>query len=325
MKTKRSNTNLCLSTLAIALLLTATAAHGQHYVSGVEGIKAATLPPPGHYWRTYGVYYSADELRDHNGDKAPLDFEVSVYALVNRYIWSSPIEILGGNYVADIIVPIVREDVKINVPGAQPQPAAPRGCFDDAPAGPPPAYDKSRTGLGDICVEPLIIAWHGERYDAAAGVGLFIPTGNYDRDEAANPGRGMWTGMGTLGGTLYLDREKTWSASILGRYEIHSKVRSDDCRKFTPGNDFHFEWGLGKTLGRFYDVGLTGYCYWQTTHDSGTGLSDTHLGRVFSAGPEVMAFFPDIGLFASLRSQWEFGARDRSQGHITSLVLTKIF
>jgi hypothetical protein len=282
------------------LVATLTAQGKTHYVNGVEGIKAGTVPPPGYYWRLYGVYYSADEYRDGNGDKAPIGFNVDVSAIVNRFIWSTPLELLGGNYVCDIIVPYVNVDLKVDASG----------------------YDKSRGGLGDICVEPLILSWHGARYDAAAGVGLYLPTGRYDENEAANPGEGMWTGMGTLGGTLYFDQEKTWSASVLSRYEKHSKVDGLD---FEPGDDFHFEWGLGKTIAKFYDVGLTGYCQWQVTENEGEQAPYTTKDRVFSAGPEVAAFFPKWMLAASLRTQWEFEARERSQGHITTLTLTKIF
>ncbi|WP_286818802.1 hypothetical protein, partial [Desulfobacter sp. UBA2225] len=43
-----------------------------HYVSGVEGIKCSTLPPPGIYYKLYNALYTSDELRDKNGDKVPL-------------------------------------------------------------------------------------------------------------------------------------------------------------------------------------------------------------------------------------------------------------
>lgn len=183
-------------------------------------------------------------------------------------------------------------------------------------------YGERRNGLGDICVEPFLLAWHGARYDAAAGVGLYMPTGRYDEQEAANPGKGMWTGMGTLGGTLYFDDAKTWSASLLSRYEVHSKIEGLD---YEPGDDFHFEWGLGKTIAKYYDVGLAGYCQWQTTENKGDQIPYSDKNRVFAAGPEVVAFIPQIMLFASLRSEWEFGAENNSQGNITSITLTKIF
>lgn len=297
-------------TMALAVMLVSLGYAEEHYVNGVEGIKAATLPPPGYYWRVYGVMYTADKLADSDGnttrvptadgERVDMDFDLGVYALVNRFIWSSPIEMLGGNYVCDVIVPVLQVDLKME----------------------PIGYDKDRAGLGDICVEPFVIAWHGRRYDAAAGVAAYLPTGSYEAEEAANPGKGMWTGMLTLGGTLYLDEEKTWSASILGRYEKHSKI---DDKDYTPGDDFHFEWGIGKTLAKVWDVGVAGYAQWQVTENEGAEAPYTNRNRVFAIGPEVIYFAQPIGLFASLRSEWEFGARDRPEGHITTLTLTKMF
>ncbi|MCA1809548.1 MAG: transporter [Kiritimatiellia bacterium] len=270
-----------------------------HYVSGVEGIKAATLPPPGLYGRLYGVYYHADTLRDDAGDKQDIGFDVKVFALVPRLIWISQMEVLGGNYFADVVVPIIKTDLSIDAAG----------------------IDDNKTGLGDICIEPLGISWHGARYDASVAAGGYVPSGSYDQNNAASPGKDMWTAMFTAGATVYADDERTLSASILSRYEIHSEKRDED---YTPGNDFHFEWGLGKTINRTIDVGLAGYCYWQLTNDRGDD-SDSSKSRVFAVGPEISVFFPSQLMFLSARALWEFEARNQSEGMIGVLTLTKGF
>jgi len=94
-------------TAAIVMMGSAALAGSGHYVSGAEGIKGATLPPEGVYWRMYNLLYTADDLRDKHGDEVDADFDVNVYALVNRLVYSSSIEILGANLVADICVPLV--------------------------------------------------------------------------------------------------------------------------------------------------------------------------------------------------------------------------
>lgn len=273
-----------------------------HYVNGVEGIKAGTVPPPGFYYRMYNVFYNADEYTDEDGDSVNIDFDVSVYAMVNRFIWITNKKILGADYGADVIIPLVYTDVEIK--------------------GTP--VDDDQFGLGDIFVEPFVLSWHGARYDASFGLGVYIPTGEYDQTEPASPGRDMWTGMITLGGTYYFDTDKTWSASILSRYEMHSEKDETDV---TLGDDFHFEWGIGKTLAKIWDVGLTGYCHWQVSDDSGSevGWDKSVHDSVYAVGPEVSVFIPPATLFVSLRSQWEFDAKDRSEGNVTTLTLTKIF
>ena len=288
----------------LVLLFSATdfAAAGAHYTSGGEGLKVATLPPPGKYWRLYNSYYTAHESRDNNGDKIASDFDLEVVAITNRFIWSSDINILGANLVMDVVVPTVYTDINLRNAGV--------GSFSD-----------NNWGLGDICIEPFLLAWHGNRYDAAAGVGLFIPTGDYNENRPASPGKGFWTVMLTGGGTLYFDEARTWHGSILARYEIHTQQEGT---RQTHGDDFSFEWGLGRTFNGLIDVGLSGYCYWQVTDDSGP-RSDDYRERGYAVGPEISVAFPEWNMSVALRSQWEFGSRNRAQGNLTNLVLTYSF
>jgi hypothetical protein len=279
----------------------AQAADG-HYVNGVEGIKAATLPPPGFYGRLYTVYYTADTMRNGDGDKLDIDFDVKVFAVVPRFIWMTKAEVLGGNFFMDALVPFQYTDVKIGIAGIE----------DD------------KFGIGDPFVEPFGLSWHGKWYDAAVAAGAYIPVGEYDKNDAASPGEDMWTAMFTAGGTVYFDPAKSWAASILSRFETHSYKRDIDVR---PGNDFHFEYGVSKTFMKTLDVGIAGYCQWQVSDDKGGDVSwdESEHDRVFAVGPEVNYFMPQYLAFISLRGEKEFGARDRSEGYVATLTLTKGF
>jgi hypothetical protein len=289
----------CALGIAVVFFGTAFAGETGHYVNGVEGIKAATLPPPGFYYRLYNVYYDADELTDEDGDALDVGLDIGVYALVNRFVWISNTKILGADFGADVIIPLVYTDIEIKASGVE----------DD------------EFGLGDIAIEPFVLSWHGTRHDASFGLAVYVPTG--ETDEPASPGKDFWTALITLGGTYYLDVEKTWSASLLARYEIHSEKDDTDVR---PGNDFHFEWGIGKTLARIWDVGLAGYCQWQVTDDSGSDARDKSVhDRIFAVGPEVTVFIPPAKSFLSLRSLWEFEAIDRTEGQAIALTLTRAF
>ncbi len=280
----------------------AAAGETGHYVNGGEGIKAATLPPPGFYWRLYNQFYKANTLKNRNGHESNVGYDLKVYSLVNRFVWMSNIKILGADFGGSLIIPLVYTDIKNKGAGV----------------------DDDKFDLGDIAVEPFALAWHGLRYDAAFALAIYVPTGDYDKNKPASPGKDFWTGMATVGGTYYLDTERSWSASILSRYEVHSKKDQTDVR---PGNNFHFEWGIGKTLAKIWDVGLTGYCQWQVTDDTGSDVTwdkSVH-DRFYAVGPEVSVFIPPAKLSISLRSQWEFGAVDTSEGNTTTLVLTKMF
>ena len=277
------------------------AGFGSHYTNGVEGIRAASLPPPGLYFRLYNVYYGSDDLKNPSGDSVG-DFDLDVFAVVPRLIWITDYKILGADYFADVIVPLVGTDISFGAGGMT--------LFDD-----------DSFGVGDIAIEPFGLSWHGERYDASFAAGVYLPTGEYGATEPASPGLNYWTGMITAGGTYYLDLAKTWSASILARYEFHGE---NDDTDFTNGDDFHFEWGIGKKLAQFWEVGAAGYCQWQVSDDSGTGATDSR-DQVFAAGPEINYFVAPLKTNVTLRYLMEFGAEDRSEGDVAALVFTYIF
>ena len=219
--------------LSIGLIFFGGIAFGDnHYVNGIEGIKAATVPPPGFYWRCYNIFYDADKLMDEHSEELQIDFDVNLYAQAHRFLWVSDFKILGADYGLDVIIPILYTDFKIGALGVH----------------------EEEFGFGDIVVEPLVLAWHGDFYDIALAAGFHAPVGKFHHDDPASPGKYFWTGLFTLGGTLYFDQEKTWALSALSRYEVHSKRYNVD---FRSGDDFHFEWGLSKNIEKIIDVGLT--------------------------------------------------------------------
>lgn len=276
------------------------AAANNHYSNGVEGLKAATIAPPGFYYRMYNYYYDADTMTDKSGNKANIDFDIELYAMANRFLWVTEKTFLGADIFMDVTIPLVSSNLSI-------------GMFD---------IDDDQAGLGDINLEPFGLSWHGQRYDAAFGLSVYMPTGDYDKKDPASVGRGYWTVMTTLGGTLYLDEAKSWSASVLGRYEVHSNRDGDD---YSPGDDFHFEWGVAKKLARIFDVGLAGYCQWQVTDDSGADAVTKDHDRVFAVGPELSVFIAPVKSFLNLRILEEFDAKDRSEGTVAAMTLTYIF
>lgn len=292
-----------LGLLALPSLLFAQGAPSftPHYVPGVEGIKGASLPPPGFYVRDYNVFYFADQLNDADGNKVPLNVDAFVYANLVRGIWITDWKVLGGSVGMDMIVPLVNTSLSVK-------------------NGSSTLYDDAIFGVGDLYFEPLTLSWHGKRYDAAFGYSFFAPTG-CSSPGTAKPGKGFWTQMLTLGGTVYLDEAKSWSLSALNRYELNSEETDTG---ITPGQAWTVEWGLSKAVSKAVEVGLAGYYQLQTTADSGSGGSDA-LDQVVGIGPEISTFCPKLGLFASLRYIREFAAKDRTEGNTVTLTLTRGF
>jgi hypothetical protein len=291
--------SLCIVAI-IALFNVVSAQYTGHYVNGVEGIKAASLPPPGLYLRLYMVSYDADTMKAPDGTTVEgLGFDLGVFATVGRLVWVTDKKLLGANYAMDVIFPYTSTHLQME--GAD--------------------LNDRQSGLADIAIEPLVLSWNRKRFDTSFGVAFYLPSGDFSLDEPASPGKDFGTTMLTLGGTYYLDEARLWAASILSRYEMHGY---SDATGVSPGDDFHFEWGVSRNLKKLWDLGLTGYCQWQVSADKGATANE-FKDQVFAAGPEVSKFFPKAKLVGSLRAQWEFGAEDRPQGRVLSMTLTKIF
>ncbi|MBP1752942.1 MAG: hypothetical protein H6Q57_1778 [Geobacteraceae bacterium] len=285
---------------------------GNHYTNGGEGIKAASVPGPGFYYRLYNFFYDTDDLKGVNGESVPANLDVFVYAQAHRLIWVTPIKILGGDWLMDVVVPVVYTDFEAGNGSTR--------VLDD------------HFALGDVFIEPLAISWHGDRWDAAIGLMAVAPVGEYDPNRPAMPGKGYWSGIFTAGGTFFPDKARTWSISYLGRYEIHGNVRNRDLQL---GDDYHFEWGIGKALPpekgigplRAFEVGVVGYAQFQINDDSGDDVTwDKNVhDRVYAVGPEVRFVIPQWKTLVELRTNFEFEAKDRTEGIMGNLTITKAF
>lgn len=291
-----------------ALQSLASAQETAAYPNGTSGLKAGTVPPPGHYWLFYNRIYTADELRDANSHVttapggAPLGFDLTGYANVHRFLHVTEYDILGANYSWNAVLPLVNIDIDI----------AGYGVHDE------------EFKVGDLNVEPFVIEWHRPRWDFGFVYGFFAPTGSRSNVRAALPGKKFWTHYVGPAGTYYFDDQRTWSLSFLSRLEL--PTRRQDGVDIHPGDNFSFEWGLARALEEVYLIGVSGYCSWQTSLDTGSDVTYVNVhDRAFAIGPEVNYFSPTLKLGYHLRAWREFGVKDRTQGEIITLTIVKPF
>jgi len=290
-----SLTAMALSTISLQAQPTA------HYVPGIEGIKGATLPPPGVYIRDYNVFYWANRLNDDQGNKVNgAKPDLFIYANVPRVLWITETKVLGGYIGVDALLPLQYTDLSVNTPG---------GPFSD-----------STFGIGDAFAE---VTWsrHIEQFDLAVGYGLWMPTGESSPGLSTDPGLGYWTHMFTAGATFYPEEDRKISLSALCRYEINHEKKDTD---ITPGQAFTLEWAASYALRPTIDVGVAGYYQIQTTTDSGSGSSDLK-DWVWGIGPEINLVCPKLGVITSVRYVREINAENRLQGNTATVTLTKRF
>jgi hypothetical protein len=291
----------CLSLLGTAGMLAlpglALAQPSAHYVPGVEGLKAATLPPPGIYLRDYNVGYYSTRLNDASGSKiSAADAQAFVYANVPRVIWITEAKVLGGYLGVDALLPLQYTELKANTPG---------GPFND-----------QTFGIGDFFAEGTW-SMHIPQFDFSLATGAWMPTGDSSTQNPTMAGSGFWTVMFTAGATWYIDKDKNWSISALNRYEINTQKEDTN---ITPGQAYTVEGGVSYTINKMFDVGPVAYYQQQVTSSGGAPRN-----RVAAAGAEIGAFYPKITFGWSLRYLYEFMAESRLQGQTVALTLTKRF
>jgi hypothetical protein len=288
--------------IAAGLLCATSGAFAQHYIAGSEGIKAATLPPAGIYFRDYNFFYYADSIPNL---PSYASFEMFSYINAPRLLWMTDWQIFGADYGMDVIVPFgyARAETEIS------------GRFGSM------RFEADRFGLGDIQIEPLLLSWHTKQFDFTFGYAVWAPTGDFDVTQL-NIGKGFWTHMLTAGATWYLDQEKTWAASWLNRYEISHEQEETGV---TPGHVLTMEWGISKTVCQGLDLGVVGYWQQQVTDTTMGSFSSDSLSRVVALGPEVSGVIPKINVIASVRYLREFAAKDRPEGNTVTLTFTKGF
>jgi len=267
-----------------------------HYAPGVEGIKGASLPPPGVYFRDYNYFYWADQLNDSSGNKnGPANLDAFTYVNLPRLLWITDTKFLGGNVGVDGFLPLVYQQASAT------------------------GFNGNTFGVGDLFAEGTL-SWHLKQFDFAIGSGVDMPTGDSPTSPGptTKPGLGYWTFMQTAGATWYVDQEKTWAVSALNRFEFNTEQRDTD---ITYGDVYTLEWGISKGVCKEADLGVVGYYQQQVTGDS----NGQPLNRVAAIGPEVSFMFPKQMLFVSLRYNYEFMAYSRAQVNDITLTLTKRF
>lgn len=266
------------------------------------GAGGNTAPPPGWHYRMYNLWYTPDELKDNSGNTVPGNFELDVFASVQRIIHVTDVKILGADYFYDVIIPLVDQEFTF-------------GSFSDS---------HSFT-LGDITLEPFALAWRQPRWDASFALAVIVPTGHFEGDEPASPGLGYWSGMMTVGGTLYLDDQKTWSASVLTRTLINGEQEDTD---ITPGSEFVAEYGIGKEFqvnsSLMIRPGLTGASCWQFSDDSDeAGAAADQHKKAHALGAEVNVFYLPMLCQVNLRYLQEYGVDNGPEDARFVATLTK--
>lgn len=268
--------------------------------TGDYGIGSGTQPDPGVYLNFFYLDYSADTLRDQDGNSYGVDparqGDLDVNAWGAGLIFVSERKLFGGNYGFQFWPSVSNNKLEIPILGQE---------------------QKTDMGFGDLYIQPINLGWKVPQADFTAGLGLYVPTGSYDVEADDNNGSGMWGFELFAGTTVYLDKAKTWSLAATAFYEIHSEKKDSDIR---VGDILTIEGGLGKSfMDGLMTVGVAYFAQWKLTDDDlGSEVSGRlPRFRTFGVGPEVtvpIASKRKLYGLLNFRYLFETGARSTVEG-----------
>jgi hypothetical protein len=292
----------------IAVLSAASPAHAQlntQHLKGTVGLKAGSQPPPRLYVIAPLLFvYHTDQVRNADGDRLPIDANLSVTVFGGGINLVTGRKILGGFYGLQILFPV----------GANNRIQA---TEIDAASG---------AGLTDSVVSPISLGWHFARADAITSYTVFVPTGRYTDGARDNTGFGMWGQEVSFGTTVFLNAAKSYHAATLASFDFQSKKEDSETR---VGNVLNLEGGVGADfMGGGLTAGMNYYASFKLTDDEIDGLPGVLIrgrNRVFALGPEVQLALARKGTiygFLKANYQWETYARTTTQGSAFTLLAT---
>lgn len=287
---KMSKSVACAIFLALSANALATETAGSNFLNGIEQFTMVSAPTAGVYYLVQAAEYDAHEIRDDNGDVRNLPFRKKIQVIAPRVVWVTKQKMFGGRLIFQGVAPLMRVEGQ-------------RG-----------AMSQTHSGLGDISVGSALVFSPFEELSYAAGVVVTAPTGEYNANDLANPGRNYWSVRPRFA-LSYADPEGL-NADVSLNYNFN---RRNNDTGYRSGQEFHADYAVGWGFATGWVGGISGFAYQQTSDDQINGTTITNnRGRAFGIGPAIK-FDDGYGWMVNAAYQKEFGVRNRPSGNTFSL------
>lgn len=274
---------------------------------GLTTVLDGAPPGPGLFFMEYLSHYSGT-LQDPDGnDVAPNGtdaIDLSSTLLLNQFVWISNKQLLGGNFLANVVIPIVLIDSK-------------------------DPYDLvGKSGLGDITIGPGI-QWFNKKlfgmpYFHRVELDFIIPIGSYDDESGTKPinaGSKFFTFQPYYSQTLMLS--EAFSISLRHHLSFNGNYTEVPNVDLKAGAFYHLNYSLDHIIGkgRFQPgtsgetrLGLQGYVGAQLNDDTANGVDiPDSKESVFAIGPQIHRITKK-GLALELKVAFEASAVNRPKG-----------
>ena len=268
------------------------------YPLGLSAFNSGISAEPGYTYNNSFLFYSRSEQKGGSGEVLATG-QQSVLLDMNTLVWASAAKIamLGdAGFSSAVTVPIANNSLSSSANGAI----------------------SGGGGVGDLYVQPVILAWRHERASLRAILGFLAPTGEFNAGASDNVGNGYWTPVIAAGETFYLSEDRATTLSLFEMYEFHGTQSGTHIQ---PGETFDLDYSLMRAL-TFPDsrlqLGLVGYSAWQTTAKTGpdiTPAQEAQRYRVNALGVGLNYALPARKVSLGFKYFDEFGNRWTYQGY----------
>ncbi|MEI7901944.1 MAG: transporter [bacterium] len=300
---------LILSGAALAVPSIAEEASSGHYSPGASASFIDVLPyEPCFAYVNQFVYYGGDVS---GSTKIPIgrnivsDVKATSYADIHALVYQSAYEILGGRYAAVAAIPFARLDIDVSGAITGPRGRTLKGGVSDR-----------AEGLGDIYAAPFILVWKKGDITYDTRLGVYAPTGEYDKYQLANLGKNYWTLEPSVS-MCYLGSKNGIEVSTFAGVDFNTENQDTD---YQTGEQAHADMTVAQhlPLGKgFAGVGANGFYYQQINGDSGPGAKlGGFEGQTAGVGP-VVSYITKIGdhnLLFELKWLRELETENRLEG-----------
>ena len=250
---------------------------GGHYAPGGAASFADALPgKPALAVANYFMFYDASASASRTlpfGGLIAADLQTRAYADTVLALYETPLKLLGGNYAVGLALPYVWLDVDGKVTG---------------PLGNTLQTHDTANGFGDLTFYPFMLGWAKGDLKADVRLGIYAPSGDYEKGQLANVGKNYWT-FEPMVSVSWFSSKIGLEATAFAGLDFSTKNEATD---YQSGDVFHLDATVAEhlPLGKHavIGVGANAFYYQQITGDSGSGaVFGGFEGRTVGVGPVV--------------------------------------
>jgi hypothetical protein len=174
----------------------------------------------------------------------------------------------------------------------------------------------SVSGIGDLTVVPVMLAWKPDDWQYDFLMPVYAPTGSYETGRLGNTGLNYWT-VDPIIGAAYSNAKSGFNAAIHVGYAMNTE---NNATSYKSGDIVHVDAAMQQIfpLGSgFANIGAEAWYFQQVTCDSRSGATlGCFKGRTAGIGP-VLGYIQPIGqsrLLLELKWLPELDTKNRLNG-----------